>query len=528
MFRSRRNNNRNGRFRSRKPFGGKKKDRYTISKSGPAECTVAALEDHYFDCSGYNEADRYISTKKAIIQYMGRKYGGDIRVTLESGKRLRFPAPPNPADNYIDFVDGDGNAITAESQITLQEREDYKEELKDFSKRKRELQKNMEIAYSIVYGQCSYFLQQKLENNAKWANIRDTQSVLDLLELIKILSFKFEDEKYLPLSIHNAKSVYYSFNQGNLSLNDYREKYMNVVEIATSYDNQLHDEALSKQVCQEQHGHKDLATLTVDEKEAVDEEAHQKYIACGFLLQANENKYGHVTADLENDYMKGDNNYPKNMPEAYKYLDEYNTGNSKRDSHSRPASQLAFMQGNSRDAEQSCFNCGRKNCTVRTCPVCSKFNRSAGYPARPAYPKGGPGRGAQGRGGPGRGGPARGFSPARGSGRGGPQAGKKTRKGQNFAQTSGNRPPRRPETQRHEMGFVLLGGTTGAGSARDVEMPDYNFATCTEESLAKKPAEKADLFTHEECVLEYNPGVYNIVFHRRAGQTFCYFWWKGY
>ena len=36
------------------------------SKKGPADCTIPALKEHYFDCSGYNEADRFISTKKAI------------------------------------------------------------------------------------------------------------------------------------------------------------------------------------------------------------------------------------------------------------------------------------------------------------------------------------------------------------------------------------------------------------------------------------------------------------------------------
>ena len=166
MFKQRgKTNASNRRYRARRPFGDKnKRDRYSIPKKGPAECTVPALEENYFDCSGYNEADRYLSTKRAIVQYMGTKYGGDIRVTLESGKRFVVPAPTDPADNYIDFVDDNNNPITARSQITPQEDQDYKEELKTYSKRKRELQRNMEKAYSIVFGQCTYELQQKLEN----------------------------------------------------------------------------------------------------------------------------------------------------------------------------------------------------------------------------------------------------------------------------------------------------------------------------------------------------------------------------
>ena len=87
-------------------------------------------------------------------------------------------------------------------------------------KRKKTLQKNMEIAFVIIQGQCTCDLQKKLENSADWDTIYTNQDILDLLELIKITTYKFKDEKYLPMSIHNTKSVYYRFNQGNLSLND--------------------------------------------------------------------------------------------------------------------------------------------------------------------------------------------------------------------------------------------------------------------------------------------------------------------
>ena len=202
MFKSRGSNQfPRKRFKGKKPFGDSNKGgKYSIPKKGPAECTIPALQDHYFDCSGYNEADRYLSTRKAIVQYMGTKFGGDIRVTLESDRKFEVPAPPDPADDYIDFVDEDGKAITARSQVTPREEQDYNEELKTYSRRKRELQKNMEKSYSIVFGQCTYELQQKLENKPEWPTIRDTQGVLDLLELIKVTTFKLEDEtKYLPL-----------------------------------------------------------------------------------------------------------------------------------------------------------------------------------------------------------------------------------------------------------------------------------------------------------------------------------------
>ena len=75
---------------------------------------------------------------------------------------------------------------------------------------------------------------------------------------------------------------------------------MNMVEVATSYGNHLHDEIVSRQVCVKNHGHDDLISLTGKKKKEVDLEAHNRYISCEFLIKANDNKYSHVTADLEN------------------------------------------------------------------------------------------------------------------------------------------------------------------------------------------------------------------------------------
>lgn len=69
-----------------------------------------------------NEADRYFSTRKTIVQYMGTKSGGDIWVTLESGRKFEVPTPQDPADNCIDFAEENGNPIAARSQVNPRER----------------------------------------------------------------------------------------------------------------------------------------------------------------------------------------------------------------------------------------------------------------------------------------------------------------------------------------------------------------------------------------------------------------------
>ena len=42
-----------------------------------------------------------------------------------------------------------------------------------------------------------------------------------------------------------------------------------------------------------------------------------------FLANFNKQKYGHIIAELHDDYLKGNNHYPKNMNDMYKLLDEH-------------------------------------------------------------------------------------------------------------------------------------------------------------------------------------------------------------
>ena len=71
--------NRGGTFDRGGRFFNRSRQRNQIPKSvvGPAEDSIPELAKHYFDCTSFNEADRYINTKEKIISYLGTKYGGD-------------------------------------------------------------------------------------------------------------------------------------------------------------------------------------------------------------------------------------------------------------------------------------------------------------------------------------------------------------------------------------------------------------------------------------------------------------------
>ena len=87
-------------------------------------------------------------------------------------------------------------------------------------------------------------MKRKLKSSTRWDDISLTMDVILLIKEIKYISFKFEDQKYQLLAIHNSKTNFYIFRQNDLSNSSYLVKFNNQEEIASSLGGNLHDEAV--------------------------------------------------------------------------------------------------------------------------------------------------------------------------------------------------------------------------------------------------------------------------------------------
>ena len=83
------------------------------------------------------------------------------------------------------------------------------------------LEDNIQKAYSLVLGQCTDLLQSKLKQQATWVAVSQAQNVIDLLALIKTITFRFEDQNFLPLALYQAKANLYMLQQGNMSKSNF-------------------------------------------------------------------------------------------------------------------------------------------------------------------------------------------------------------------------------------------------------------------------------------------------------------------
>ena len=67
---------------------------------------------------------------------------------------------------------------------------------------------------------------------------------LKIIKIIKSIIFKFEDYKYLPLLIHQEKTIFNTLHQVNMSNVNYLEKFNNLVDMASLFKGQLHNQAI--------------------------------------------------------------------------------------------------------------------------------------------------------------------------------------------------------------------------------------------------------------------------------------------
>jgi hypothetical protein len=108
---------------------------------------------------------------------------------------------------------------------------------------------------------------------------------------------------------------------------------------------------------------------------AAKEAAHELTTATMFLAQSDRRRYGKLCEDLENAYTRGNDDYPKDVVQAFKMINEYK--NWQPSSQPAEVTGTAFL-GTERDTswhdDATCHECGEKG-HIR--PNCPKFDNES-------------------------------------------------------------------------------------------------------------------------------------------------------
>jgi hypothetical protein len=293
-------------------------------------------------------------------------------------------------------------------ELTEQERIDYSNECRNCSRRAATLETHWGQAYSLILGQCTQLLQDKMKQDVSWSSVSMSYDPLELYKLIERVVLKHTEDQCPFAAIHEQNLAVLNTKQGGLSNTQWYERFNTRYNVARSVGVEFSHKVLWEYCAQASHS-KSFDSLTTAKQITVTQAAEEQYLAYLFLVNSGA-QHDLLRKELQNDFTKGSDKYPENCPQALLFLDRYSksaTGNS--GSHGTAFAQKGGRskkgngkkmpdksKGEKKDFDKEyykdkpCFKCGKKGHPQSHCPskddgdnnssISTKSSRSSGKP----------------------------------------------------------------------------------------------------------------------------------------------------
>ena len=172
------------------------------------EGRTAELLGYIFDITPARNANNYSRSMKEVARHVGsaNKFGADLKRTIENESMFVIARPSRPTALT-------GNVSTDDQETFDVEMDIYREDIKNFVKRRSTLLDNMGRAYEIIWGQCTQTMRAKVESSANYKNVRDQSDLLGLINLIKLASFDFHSQKNSAHALIEVEKAFLNFKQ---------------------------------------------------------------------------------------------------------------------------------------------------------------------------------------------------------------------------------------------------------------------------------------------------------------------------
>ncbi len=179
--------------------------------------------------------------------------------------------------------------------------------------------------YSLVLGQCTTVLLDKMKQDADWQAASDSYNPLKLLKLIEKFILKQSDNRYkIGIIIEQLKLLLAYRQDDGVTIAAYYNQFKTRVDVAehigVSYDNP----ALWDWKSQELYGTDfDLLSDTVKE-DKVKDDVKQAFLAYLFFINSNDKKHSHLKKTVANDHAKGDGEaFPSSCHAALTLMNDF-------------------------------------------------------------------------------------------------------------------------------------------------------------------------------------------------------------
>jgi hypothetical protein len=268
------------------------------------------MNGHVFQCYGEaTEKNQFARTTDELDTYVGlhfKKHPIDIKRMIKTMSDTNIPLPK----------DHEKDATKTAIRV-------WEKEVDMLVLRRSTYETNKCALFPVIWNQCSESMQAKIKSADNFESMDTESNSLDLLLEIKGIAYKFESQKNIYLALDNAKSAFYVYRQGPEETNaTYMSKFKNSIDVIEHYGGNIGDDKVLVTEELRKTGATDMVATEEEKKQAI-KTAKSKAHAMAFLKRADRNRYGALITDLENQFTRGNDQYPVSITETYNLLVNY-------------------------------------------------------------------------------------------------------------------------------------------------------------------------------------------------------------
>jgi hypothetical protein len=160
-------------------------------------------------------------------------------------------------------------------------------------------------AFSLILGQCTQLLQDRMKQDTDWNAASTSYNPLDLYQLIKKMMLAQTEDQYPFATVYNQELGVYAFWQETMSNPQSYEKFNTKVDVRSAISITRQHKVHLEYMAQENHTLA-FAALLAEQNQVVHEDAEECYISYTFLHQSGA-QHGNLKVDLRNDFTTGSN-----------------------------------------------------------------------------------------------------------------------------------------------------------------------------------------------------------------------------
>jgi hypothetical protein len=176
-------------------------------------------------------------------------------------------------------------------------------------------------AFSLIIGQCTQLLQDKMKQDSDWITVNTSYDPLSLYRLIEKHILSQTENQYPFHTVYTQEQAFYSFKQESLSNPQWYERFNTKVDVGTAVGVSRQHKGLLEYVAMELYN-QSFETLGDAEQQAVREDTEERYTSLAFLLQSG-SQHSKLKESSRDSFTMGNNNYPKTHQQTLHLLDNH-------------------------------------------------------------------------------------------------------------------------------------------------------------------------------------------------------------